>query len=358
MIASHGPALGWRIVGVDGQSTEASRESPGLHWTLRQLFELHYRPHVLPRRRAKPASIERYLPLLDRWDEFAAATPLRDLTPELTARFAAFLAARRIPGGLSGKSRPMSPATVLGELVRLRALVKVLGPSRQSHDGCLGLLPQSPWVDCHVTSTGGKSLAEALRDPSLDDFRRWLGAIAAWPDAAARPGLRALLGLGFYTGYRMTAMCCLRWRHLVDVPGRGQWIDVRQLPQSERKRSVPLPVHPCLARLLSSARDGLDPASPLLPPSLLSPAVRQRGGILDRFRARLLFIRLQRLAGETSPWTPHDWRAGHIRAIGEAGFAMARAMATQSVGHSRAAVTEKHYWNAQQAAVMLLPDLD
>jgi integrase len=349
-----------RIIGSDGQP-RASSDAPSLDWTLRVLFDRYYRTEVLSRRRASPGSVARYFPLLDRWDEFAGPSfPLRNFSTAMVDRFRHYLLEQ--PLRQSGKSsrtvRKLKPDTIAGELVRLRAITRVLGPSIQAGDGCLGLLPRFPDVDCRVDGAGRKSLLDALRAPLISDFARWFRAIDRWPNVSQQPGLRVLIALGFYTGYRISAILALRHRHIVDVPHRGLWIDAGQLPQSVRKKAIDLPCHPRLTELLAALPPGdRSPDAALVPP-IVAHSHCSRPKLLGRWRARHLFFALQRLASGEQLFTVHDWRAGHIAAIGMVGFELAAQMAMQSVGHSSQRVTSGHYWNAQQAAVLLLPRLE
>jgi integrase len=335
--------------------------APSLEWTLRDYFESHYVPEILARREVAKASIERYWPLLDRFEEFAGENfPLAEIDTKLVAKFREWLLARKIPGGLSGKLKTMSPGTVVGEMTRLRAMLRSLGPSRETGDGFLNLLPRVPYVKCRRDQEHQKGLVELRLAPSVDDFQRWFRAIDKWPVLSEQRALRALLAIGFYTGYRITAILSLQWRHIVKLPDPdGFWIDATQIPQSNRKRAIELPVHPRLMELLQATRwgreDSITPDTPII---TLGPSRKGGACKVTRYRGLNVFHALQKLAGDTKLRPVKDWRAGHTRAIGEQGFRNAMQMASDSVGHSSVAVTSNHYWNAEHMAVLLLPRLE
>jgi integrase len=347
----------FKIVGSDGVSRGASAVSAGS--TLRELFDGWYRTEILTaRRKASEETVAGYGPLLDRWEELTDNPSVARITTAVVNEFRARLLEAKTQRRLSRKPTTLSPARVQNLLIRLRALLAILGPSRTEQDGRLGFVGLLPWVDCSAPdSVAVPSLLDSLRAPAIDDFRRWMRAGDRWP-VAQRAGMRALVALLFYTGYRCGAVLRLRWRHVVELPGQGRWFDTRSLPQSRKKRVFPKPVHPSLWRLLLDAWGGspCEPDDFLLPRSLRSKKPPD-GWPQQRQIVRRWLHRLQGLAGDTDLYTTHDVRAGHIRAVGEQGLASAMRLAQGSVGHASSRTTSGHYWDPTAAAILALPDL-
>jgi integrase len=331
--------------------------------SLKEFFEDWYVPNITNNKRRRPisdATINRRRAAVNWWARLMgskhhpAGPPIGDINEELLIQFQEKLtAAKYRRGKYSAIEHPLSRITQIRTMEEVQIVLATAGPASGRRVRA-GLLAESPAVytpppDCFPKGSW-----------PLDDARKIVAAIAQ--SHPPKNGVRfptnlymtdqtsvfrvlaeATLALWFYTGHRATTYQRLTWSSLIeDAP--GQWylgID-SSVKTGKRDR---IAVHPALLSRILKLR-GLDPVR-------MFPWPVRYSAIVDAH------TRLQTIA-ELPPqlrFSPQAWRRLHSKEIARVGYSLASSLASGSLGHSSASITEAHYTSARDAAVLMLPDL-
>jgi integrase len=323
---------------------------------LRQIFDGWYIPNVLrnPLSKKPPAAdatLTVYRNALDWWESTSGDPPAGEINKQALENFVTGLAAATYRRGAQSRERKLSTAS---QAKHVQQIVSILGrlhadASRPS----LGILSEPSPLERRDVEHSPKPT------PDFETFRDFVGALERsgplklCSHGAVQPVLfwRALLATLYCHGWRVSTALGLRWEWL--EPGRVTRIRVPPEGNRKTKKGALRPVPAWL--LAHWKRQRITFREGEFPTPTEGPIFDDKLPLKTLARS---WARIQKLAYPgAKPFALQSLRRLHAAELGRTGFDMASGIAQAGLQHSSRHITNAHYADFLETAILRLPEV-
>lgn len=308
--------------------------------TLSKFFDTEFRKYRLQAKNLDPKTVKSYEQTVAWWVRFTGNPPMDQIDDDMAADFIIYMMSRK--GKQSGT---MKVGSVIKHVRNIKTIVRFAGP-RQFYPGGRGIISTCAYFD-----PPKQEKKKPHKSWTIKELRQMFAAAdrMTWPTlpgVSAPDWWRAFIAIGFYTGFRITALTSARYSQIHD-----RWL-TSLAEDSKGKRSQRQWLH----------IEALQHADIIRRPDrdvILSVPGKPSSG-KRKFYEQLRVLQEHAEIPKTRKWAAHSFRQSHLTQLGVLAIGANQALqaAQNSAGHANLSMTLGAYVSGDVQEMIMASQID